>query len=174
MPRLAQTRPIQRLQNLLAGVEDGHGAVSSPRAVIQALEGEELQRSLVGQQWNARARLEMLSELARLAGTSPLPERERETVQAELSRIALRILWSEGLFGEGLTPSAPPAAAASRLLELAASDLLPEGPAFKVVMRRAKELLNRHDVAAQLADDDALRARLLEQLARAEERIVAI
>lgn len=174
MPRLAQTQPIRQLQDLLAGVDGGHGPSGGPRAVIQALEGEELQRSLVGQQWNARTRLEMLSELARLAGTSPLPARERETVQAELARIALRILWSEGLFGEGLTPSAPPAEAASRLLELAASDLLPEGPAFKVVMTRAKELLNRHDVAAQLAEDEELRVRLLDQLARAEDRIVTI
>lgn len=167
MARLAQTRPIQRLQNLLAGVETGQG----PRAAIQALESEEVQRLLVGQQWNARTRLEMLSELARLAGTSPMPAKERETVQSELSRIALRILWSEGLFGEGLAPGAPPAEAASRLLELAAADLLPQGTAFKVVMARARELLQRHDVVAQLSEDEALRARLIGQLARAQDRV---
>jgi hypothetical protein len=116
----------------------------------------------------------MLTELARLSTTSPLPERERESVQAELGRLALRILWSEGLFGEALAPASPPAQAASRLLELAASDLLPEGPAFRAVMNRAKALLRRHDVVAQLTADAALRDRLLEQLMRAEERFRSV
>lgn len=170
MLRLAQMRPIVRLQDLLTGVADQADDRSAARAVM----GEDIQRLFLGPQWLPRDRLELLTDLARTAMTGPLPLRERELVVAEVSRLAVRILWSEGLFGDALTPEAAPTVAASRLLELAASDMLPEGPAFRIVMKRAKDLLQRHDVAAQVAADADLRHRLQDQLDRAEERLTIV
>lgn len=167
MSRIGETPAILRLQELLTGVRDAEGG----RAAVRAVMADDVQRPMVGDRWPARIRLEMLSELARVAATGPLPLREREVILSELGRLALRILWSEGLFGEALTPAAHPTDALSRLLELAASELLPEGPAFRVVMQRAKALLRRHDVAAALTRNAKLRVRLLDMLALAEDRV---
>lgn len=167
MLRLAQMRPVVRLQDLLTGVADD----ADERAATRAVMAEDVQRLFVGPQWPPRDRLELLSDLARTAATGPLPERERDVIVAELGRLALRILWSEGLFGDALSPEAAPTVVASRLLELAASDMLPAGPAFRIVMKRAKELLQRHDVAAEVAANADLRHRLQDQLDRAEERL---
>lgn len=167
MSHIGETPAILRFQELLTGVRDA----GDQRATARAVMAEDFQRLMVGDRWPGRTRLEMLSELARVAATGPLPIKEREAVLAELGRLALRILWSEGLFGEALTPAAPPTDAITRLLELAASDLLPEGPAFRVVMQRAQALLRRHDVAAALINDVDMRERLLDLLAQAEERV---
>lgn len=168
MMRLARSRPILRLQDLLTGV------AGDARAAGRAVMAEDIQRLMMGPQWSPRERLELLSDLAHTASTGPLPQREREVVLAELGRLALRILWGEGLFGESLAPATPPSESASRLLELAASDLLPEGPAFRAVMNRAKMLLRRHDVVAELTADRELRDRLLDLLVRAEDRVRVI
>lgn len=167
MARLAQMRPIVRLQDLLAGVVEDADDRSAARAIM----AEDVQRLFIGAQWPPRDRLELLSDLARTAATAPLPGRERSLFVAEIGRLALRILWSEGLFGDALAAEAAPTVVASRLLELAASDMLPEGPAFRIVMKRAKDLLQRHDVAAEIAADADLRHRLQDQLDRAEERL---
>ncbi|KAF0174015.1 MAG: hypothetical protein IV086_15550 [Hyphomonadaceae bacterium] len=167
MLRLAQTLPYVRLVDLLTGVGAGDGA----RAAVRAVVGEDLQRLFLGPQWSPRTRLEHLSELSRTAAIAPLPARERDTVTSELARLALRILWSEGLLGDVMALEAAPSQVASRLLELAASDLLPDGPAYFIIMKRARTLLQRHDVQAEVAADDALRHRLQDQLARAELRL---
>ncbi|MBL8559109.1 MAG: hypothetical protein JNM47_10340 [Hyphomonadaceae bacterium] len=167
MSRIGETPTILRLQELLTGVRGSE----DPRGAVRAVMAEDLQRIMIGERWSARTRLEMLADLARTAATGPLPVRERDAALAELGRLALRILWSEGLFGEALEPATPAKDAVLRLLELAASDLLPEGPAFRVVMERAKSLLRRHDVAAALVVDAALRERLLDLLVQAEDRV---
>lgn len=167
MSRIGEAPVILRLRDQLTGVADRR----DPRAAVRTVMSEDLQRVMIGDRWPARARLEMLTELARTAASGPLPARERDSVLAELGRLALRILWSAGLFGEALQPPAPATDAVCRLLELAASDLLPEGPAFRVVMQRAKALLRRHDVAMALSSDVALRDRLLDLLVRAEDRV---
>jgi len=167
MSRIGEAPAILRLQELLTGVSGG----GRERAAVRAAMGEDLQRIMIGPQWPARIRLEMLTELAHTAATGPLPTRERDVILAELGRLALRILWSEGLFGEAVAPATPATEAVSRLLELAASEMLPEGPTFRVVMQRARALLSRHDVVAALTTDAALRDRLQGLLARAENRV---
>lgn len=170
MLRLAQTLPYSRLLDLLAGLD----AAAGPREAVLTVMGEEFQRLFLGPQWSTRTRLEHLAELSRTVAVAPLPQRERDTVEAELARLSLRILWSEGLLGDVMTPEPAPSLVASRLLELAASDLLPEGVAYLIVMKRAKALLQRHDVMAEVAADDGLRHRLQDQLARAELRLEVV
>lgn len=167
MTSLAQTLPVRRLQALLSGKVRGIDV----RAAARAAGADDLHRTVLGGQWGARTRLETLCALSAAADGSELPAREREAVQAELGRIALRILWSEGFLGDALTAQAPPVQAASRLLELAASELLPNGPAFRAVMHRARMLLRRHDMVALLSVDAETRAQLLGQLERAESRV---
>jgi hypothetical protein len=167
MSRIGQTPAILRFQELITGLREA----TDPRAAVREVMADSLQRIMVGDRWSSRTRLEMLSELARMTSTGPLPAKEREAVLAELARLALRILWSEGLLGEALTPATPAADALTRLLEFAAADLVPEGPAFRIVMQRARSLLRRHDVAAVLATDAALRERLIGLLAQAEDRV---
>jgi hypothetical protein len=166
MRRLAQMPAIVRLKDLLADADEG----GDRRAAARAVMAEATQRLFAGPQWAPRERLELLTDLALRTTTGPLPDRERDLVIAELGRLALRILWSEGLLGDTPNADDAPATIVRRLLELAATDMLPEGPALRVVMKRAKELLQRHDLVAELAANEDLRHRLLDLLDRAQSR----
>jgi hypothetical protein len=172
MPRLAQITPILRLMDLLAGVTPDAAGRTAPRALMS----EATQRLFVGPQWPARERLELLAELARLTADGSLPARERELAISELGRLALRVLWSEGLLGDALKPGTTPLTVAARLLNLAASDALPRGRAFQTAMKRAKDLLQRQDVIAEITAHEDLRMQLRDLLIRAEERreVVAV
>ena len=163
----AEAAPFQRLRHVLT--RDSLGG--SQRVAAQQVMSPEFERIALTPGWRAQDRLAALTELATAAQFSTLPPREREIVIFELSRLALRILWWEGLLGPGMAPEVPPVNAAVLLIEICATGLLPEGPAGWMVLERAKALIMRTDVVQALREDAPRRERLLMQLVEAEARL---
>ena len=163
----AEAAPFQRLRHILT--RDSLG--DSQRMAAQQVMSPEFERIALTPGWRAQDRLAALADLATAAQMSHLPDREREIVIIELSRLALRILWWEGLLGPGMAPEAPPVDAAVILIEICAAGMIPEGPAGWMVLERAKALLMRTDVVAALRQDEPRRERLLLQLVQAEARL---
>lgn len=163
----ADAAPFQRLRHVLT--RDSLGDVRHEAAQIAM--SPDFERVALTPGWRMQARLTAIADLARLVHDSPLPEREREIVLAELGRLSLRILWWEGLLGAGIVTEAPGDVAAAVLIELLASGCLAEGPAATMVLERAKLLLRRSEVVRALRENTARRDRLLLQLAQAEARL---
>ena len=166
----AETPPLVRQRHLLT--RDALG--DSQRSATQQTMSPEFERVALSPGWRVQDRLGAIAELSVLALSSTLPRRERESVIAELSRLALRILWWEGLLGPGLAPEPAADAVAAILIEISAAGLLPEGPAGWMVLERAKSLLQRPDVVQALRGDAPRRDRLLTQLVAAEARLVPL
>ena len=162
-----EAAPFQRLRHVLT--RDSLG--DSQRVAARQTMSPEFERVALSPGWPARDRLAALADLAAAAQVSCLPPREREIVIIELSRLALRILWWEGLLGPGIAPEAAPVDAAVMLIEICATGLLPEGPAGWMALERAKALIMRADVVAALREDAPRRERLLVQLVQAEARL---
>lgn len=167
MPSPADAAPFQRLRHVLT--RDSLG--DSQRTAAQLVMSPEFERIALTPGWRAQVRLAALADLAGVAHASTLPLREREIVIIELSRLALRILWWEGLLGPGMAPEVPAPDAAAVLIEICATGLLPEGPAGWMVLERAKALIQRSDVVAALRENDERRDRILQQLVAAEARL---
>ena len=166
----AEAAPFVRLRRLLSlDTQD-----DKPRSAAQLIMSPEFERVALASGWRASDRLSALAAFGEMAQTSGLPPREREIVISELSRLALRILWWEGLLGPGLAPEPAPDVAAATLIEICATGLLPEGPAGAMVLDRAKGLLQRQDVVHALRGDAARRDRLLTQLVDAEARLLPL
>lgn len=162
-----QTGPFQRLRHTLTRDSLGDPTREAARHVMSP----ELERVALSPGWSPQARLSAVAELARLALDSTLPLRERQVVIQELNRLALRILWWEGLLGPGMVQEAPADVTAAALIEVVAAGLMPEGPAGWMVLERAKSLLRRQDVVRALRDNAPRRERLLTQLVAAEGRL---
>lgn len=163
----AQAAPFQRLHTVLT--RDSVGDLR--REAAQIAMSPEFERVALTPGFRVDERLQAIAELAQKAQTSCLPLREREIVISELARLALRILWWEGLLGPGIVAEVPGDVAAAVLIELLATGCLPEGPAAWMVMDRAKNLLKRADVVRALRENAPRRDRLLSQLVQAEARL---
>lgn len=166
-PSVAEAPPFRRLRQILTrdvipeNVREAAGVAMSV----------DFERAALTPGWRMQDRLAAVSGLARLVHDSPLPPRERDIVLFELARLALRVLWWEGLLGPGMAPEQPGDVAAAVLIELLASGALPEGPAALMVLERAKALLQRGDVILALRQNAPRRDRLLQQLVAAEARL---
>ena len=163
----AEAAPFQRLRHALTW----ESLAANPRAAAQQAMSPDFERIALSPGWRAHDRLAAIAELASAASVSPLPVRERDVVLSELSRLALRILWWEGLLGPGMVREVAPIDAAVLLIEICAAGLLPEGAAGWMVLERAKGLIQRSDVVHALRSDAVLRERLLRQLMAAEARL---
>jgi len=166
----ADTPPFALARDMLAG----RRPMDDKRAAGHLIMSPDFERVALSPGWRATQRLSALADLALLVAAAPLPPKEQQIAIAELSRLALRILWWQGLLGPGMAPEARPDVAAVTLVEFAAAGLLPEGPAGWMVLDRAKELLMREDVVKALLADEPRRIRLAEQLALAEARVHAL
>jgi hypothetical protein len=161
-----QAGPFLRLREALSEQAD-----PSSRDAARQVMSAEFERIALSPGWPPAARLSAIAALARVARDSALPAMERATVLQELNRLALRVLWWEGLLGPGMVREAPPDVAAAALIELVAAGLMPEGPAGWMVIERAKALLRRSDVVRALRENAPRRDRLLAQLVQAEARL---
>lgn len=162
-----QSGPARRLRLILTRDSQGDTGREAARTVMSP----EFERMALSPGWAPSARLACLTELASLTQQSVLPLREREVVVQELSRLALRILWWEGLLGPGMVEEAPADIAAAVLIEMVAAGLMPEGPAGWMALDRAKALLKRGDVVQSLKGNVPRRERLVQQLILAEARL---
>jgi len=159
--------PFRRLRHILT-----RDALGDPeREAARQTMSPDFERVALSPGWPAPVRLSALAEMARLAQDAPLAPRDRRIVSQELARLALRILWWEGLLGPGMVQEAPPDIAAAALVELCAGGFLPEGPAGWMVLDRARALLQRSDVVKALRENVPRRERLLRQLVEAEARL---
>jgi hypothetical protein len=166
----ADATPFAHLRHILTG--DGQG--DTPRSAAKLIMSPDFERVALAAGWRASDRLSALAAFSEMAQTSALPRREREIVIAELTRLALRVLWWEGLLGPGLATEPAPDVVAATLIEICATGLLPEGPAGGMVLERAKGLLQRQDVVHALRGNAARRDRLLAQLVAAEARLLPL
>lgn len=162
----AESPPFERLRRILSGEQADAG-----RDAAQTVMSPEFERVALTPGYRMQERLVALTALAVLAQEGPLPRREREVVLAELARLALRVLWWEGLLGPGMADEAEGDVAAAVLIELLASGCLPPGAASWMVLDRAKALLKRGDVVQALRENAPRRDRLLQQLIQAEARV---
>jgi hypothetical protein len=167
MPSPETTAPFRRLRHVLTRESLGEAR----REAAQIAMSPDFERVALSPGFRMQARLSAIADLAHLANASFLPTREIDIVLTELGRLALRILWWEGLLGAGMAAEIPGDAAATILIELLASGCLPEGPASTMVMERAKALLERPDVVRALREDTQRRDRLILQLVEAEARL---
>jgi hypothetical protein len=163
----AETGPFQRLRMTLTRDSLGDPTREAARQVMSP----EFERIALSPGWPPQARLSAIAGLAQLAQDSNLPQRERVVVIHELNRLALRVLWWEGLLGPGMVQEAPPDVAAAALIEIVAAGLIPDGPAGMMLLDRAKALLRRQDVVHALRNNTPRRDRLLTQLVTAEARL---
>lgn len=163
----AQAAPFQRLHMVL----DRDSMGDSRREAAQIAMSPDFERVALTPGFRMDERLQALAALAQKAQISSLPRRERDILLSELARLALRILWWEGLLGPGIVAEPPGDVAAAVLIELLATGCLPEGPAAWMVMDRAKTLLRRADVVRALRENAPRRDRLLTQLVQAEARL---
>lgn len=159
--------PFRRLRHILT-----RDALGDPeREAARQTMSPEFERVALSPGWSPALRLAALTEMARLAQDAPLAPRDKRIVIHELSRLALRVLWWEGLLGPGMVQELAPDIAAAALVELCAGGFLPEGPAGRMVLERARVLLAREDVIKSLRENTPRRERLLRQLIEAEARL---
>jgi hypothetical protein len=158
---------FSRLRSLLQGEASAARAKLARRAAMS----QDIERAALAKGFPAATRLAALAALARDVTGSSLPDRDRVDIAGEIDRLALRVLWHEGLLADSPHKPLPPIENAERLLVIASRGLLPEGAVGRMVLERARGLLRHHDSVTALQASADLRLRLVTLLDAAHRKV---
>lgn len=142
-------------------------ALQQPRTPDQLRKGwfdKGVERALLSPGSSAATRLRAVAELRAIAAYAPQPTAVIADIMAEMDRMALRILSSEGLLQDPPEPGLPPLDQAERLLHLAGEGCLPRGPIGLLAVSRSQKLILSSRAREEMASDPQRTVRILASL----------